>query len=243
MKRGQVAAFVILALIAVAIVIQYLAFRDRTVQRDQLGQIIETATIPPQLMPIKIGVESCIKDTLEESLLLVSLQGGRFVLQEPYFSTEGIATSYGSYQRRLTLPSLEKIEEELAIALETLLPLCVDALSFPAFSLINEGINTDITINNKGINANVRYPLTITRGNTTTLLNPHYEAAIQTDFKGMYATANHLAEQQTDFIKLTPLINSQYELNLLYTKENALVYLIHSKEGEELSYTFMFAVP
>ncbi len=110
-KRGQVTVFIILGIVLITVVALFLYLGGFLTTTGTEREDSE-AFVASQVEPVKKVVRDCVKDSLVDSILFVSIQGGYF---DPVYSEEvgGYSVSYGCKDGYNGLPLLSFIEGEL----------------------------------------------------------------------------------------------------------------------------------
>ena len=110
-KRGQVTVFIILGIVVVAAIGFFLYIGGVFTKEEMTGEEIERF-VASQVEPVKKVVEDCVKKTLVDGILFVSIQGGYF---DPvyYESFGGYDVSYACKDGINRLPLLSFIAGEI----------------------------------------------------------------------------------------------------------------------------------
>jgi regulator of extracellular matrix RemA (YlzA/DUF370 family) len=152
-KRGQVALFVVMAIIIVggAVGILY----------TQTG-LFKGETLNPEIAPIKSFIDNCVSETGKGALFIIGQQGG-------YFQLPALSLSrypYYFYGNKSLMPSKSKIETELAGYMNDNLPLCIENFAnFSDFDITTESqAVSKVTILADKVNFDVSYRLSIKKG-------------------------------------------------------------------------------
>jgi hypothetical protein len=110
MKRGQIAVFVIVAIIIVTAIASFVYIRN----------IQKLSAVNPDVKPINSFIESCIKSTGEDALIFIGQHGGYY--NPPSLSINNIPIYF--YNNKSYFPSKEKIESEISLYINEMLPFC-----------------------------------------------------------------------------------------------------------------------
>ena len=110
-KRGQVTVFIILGIVLVTVVALFL-YLGGGLTTTGVDREDAEAFVASQIEPVKKVVENCVKDSLVDSILFVSIQGGYF---DPVYYEDigGYSVSYGCKDEYNGLPLLSFIEREI----------------------------------------------------------------------------------------------------------------------------------
>ncbi|MCD4760203.1 hypothetical protein K8R33_04940 [archaeon] len=129
-KRGQVTVFIVVGIV-ILIVFALLFFLRSTITESSFEDEMNALTVPKQLEPVKIYLDSCLKQTVEEGVFILGEQGGYINLPEdiaqrstlnPFSNTleiyKGAEVAYWYYETAngieiQNIPTKEKIELEI----------------------------------------------------------------------------------------------------------------------------------
>ena len=96
-KRGQVTTFIILGLLIVIAIILLLVILKVPIGELKTGPSEEIAR-QLQIESIKEYVDSCVKDTANNGLYIIGLQGGYINLPDKVLEIDNIKIAYGYYK-------------------------------------------------------------------------------------------------------------------------------------------------
>jgi len=158
-KRGQMTIFIIIAIILVGGIIFFLMIK---------GDAGKETSIPSDITPIQSFVEDCIGEIGIEAVYYIGEKGGYFY--SPNFSiATGIPYYYSNSKNYM--PSKKIVQKEISSYINRKLFFCTkNFIDFPQFEIIQKEIKTDTKIQNNNINFNVNYPISITQGEMTSII-------------------------------------------------------------------------
>lgn len=205
-KRGQVALFVIIAVVIVGLVAAFFAFRD------QLG----LTSLPSEVQPVFSYYTTCIDDALRAGAELAGSQGGRIDSgvyvpgsdYAPFSSHLFFAGSQIPYWFSLTsnglvsenVPSRTELEDEFAEFVAQRLALC-DFTSFrqQGFDVAVGGTpRVDVSLEDSSINARVSSTLSVGLGEVRGTRTMH-DVQVASELGSLYSEAVSLYnDQQTN---------------------------------------------
>ena len=214
-KKGQIALFVIIAIMLVGgILLVYSFFQS-------------PSYVPSKLAPAESQLQGCIKTAVEQGTALMGAQGGyitppkfeagseiypstsqlnffgAIVPHWFYISGNGIANRQD--------PSLDLMNLQLGDYIKSSLKQCsFKNLEDSGFTVSEEG-EPKVTADIKDgyISANVVWPVTITLGNTTRRITSH-NLRVSSNFKGLYDTAESIFKKENSGFFL-----EQYALDII----------------------------
>jgi len=199
-KRGQITIFIIIAVIIIAIVAVFFVFREDLIDKNQNSL---------EIAPIANFVQECIDTTFEDSLYQIAQQGGysRYSYLEKT-NDEGI--TYYLIEGKNYLPSKSLVEDEIEEYFERKVFLCINQFSNFQDYTIEEGVlESSVNIEEDEIKLKAEYPLTITKGESTTKIED-FESKIQIKLEPIYnSVADFISSQkETDKLCLTCLASA-----------------------------------
>jgi len=157
-KRGQVTIFIIIAILIIASVLIFFMFK---------GQI-KQSLYSPEVESVYLFVDNCIDKVGLEVIYKIGENGGYYF--PPNFSTESGIPYYYS-KGRSYMPSKEEIEKEISFFVNEKLFFCTrNFIDFLNFEITQEEIKTKTTIKDNKVDLNINYPISITHGDSTSLI-------------------------------------------------------------------------
>jgi hypothetical protein len=151
-KRGQLSIFIIIGVIIVLLIGLSVFF----LSMNNNEQSSET-TLSPQQATVKATIDACLRQTLEAGVVHISDRGGYYKFPEQTKQFNNVA--YYFNEGKVVMPTLETIQDQLALYVEDKMPECIEPNNFNALSLEQGDINAKIIINNNNVQANIDYPI------------------------------------------------------------------------------------
>jgi len=216
-KRGQLAIFVIVAIVIVAAVVLFFVFRDR----------IGIGEISAEFLPVYNYYSECIQQEVEIGSGLMSFQGGRIAIgdYEPAsnyapFSSHldffGSSVEYWYYISgngliRENSVSINEMERELEEFLNARLSECnFDDFYQQGFYIQQNGeIVSDVTINENSISVEVISDMNVLRGESSARKTIH-NVKIDSKLGGLYNEAKKIYDKE-----LTESFLGEYAVDVL----------------------------
>lgn len=238
-KRGQITIYIIIAIVLLGIIIGFFAVR-RT-----------PAPLPEPPDSIQSYVDSCLLQSLRESIYLNSLQGGYFL---PANSSVKYLFLYAPLyweNRKANVPTIPMIENQLGFAVQVGVVQCIDDLKFfreKGYNITLENVkNVSIKILDKEVSAKVVLPIFVTRVGTV----EYQEFSQRTNFDllGKYNLVKKAIEWQNqtpDDVPIAQYSKLAYENNFKFEianlKNNIFLYaFIFNETLTNVNYTYVFA--
>jgi len=186
MKRGQIALFVIIAILIV-VAVGFLVYTQREAIGFKQG-------INAEIRPINSFIEDCIKSTGEDALIFVGKQGGYFDLPKNLIDSY----AYYFYDNKSYLPSKEIIENQISLYMNEMLPFCTkNFVDFKDFQIEAdpEAVNTKTTILKDKITFDVSWLVSIKKLESTYTLN-QFSADVKSRMNAVYSVIQNMTEEQ-----------------------------------------------
>ncbi|MBU1103871.1 MAG: hypothetical protein KJ600_04915 [Nanoarchaeota archaeon] len=244
-KRGQVALFVILAILLVALILILFLARDQ-ISNSFSSDTRRIGSVSQQVVHIRDYTYSCAETVSKEAIQLIGLQGG-VISSEYAYPTETSLISYGYYKGKERLPSLNIIEKEIDLYIETFLPYCFSEDEFSDFEIKRDKVDSETTIKEDLVVIDIRYPMVASKTDVTFDLNVLYPVDVDVNLHGTHKTADEIVKKisrNPNFIELSFLTDLEYDVTILQKTDEVYVYSVTDQQGfeREEPYTFMFAV-
>lgn len=237
-KKGQVTIFIIAAVIIIGMVALFFTIRG-TFQKE---------AYTPDVSAIKNFIDECVEDVGKEGIFVVSIQGG-FLNPEPNIQILGFKIGYLYYEGENRLPNLGDIEKDISKYVSLNLEACVN--EFESFKKtgfnINQGnIETNTIIREDFVDINIRFPLSIEKDNSTSILSEEYKRTYPIKLKKYYDVAKAIVEMEMkDPSKIDAIYLLNLDINIDFTnyENQVIVYALEDKESKinNKPYLFVFA--
>lgn len=200
-RKSQAAIFIIVALVIILSGVLYFFYQRQAVED-------EIETVQPEIAPIKLYVENCMKSIAEDGLQTIGLTGGYINIPE------SINNNPGSYLGNLpdfripywwhdgieSVPSEEFINSQLSSHISSELKNCLDSFRpFAGSFEINEidGPIVDIQFNENDVSVKLKYPLEIiSRNGDVKQLLQSFNYILPIRFKKVYGLAKTIMERE-----------------------------------------------
>ncbi|MBW3012788.1 hypothetical protein KY340_01150, partial [Candidatus Woesearchaeota archaeon] len=84
MKKGQITLFIIIGIIILVVFFFLFYITQRLTPGEQEVEQLTIAKSKLRSAPLRYYVESCVQKSFEDGIKLISLQGGRIYMEQPY---------------------------------------------------------------------------------------------------------------------------------------------------------------
>jgi len=180
MKRGQIALFMIIALVlAFGIILLYS-------QREKLGWGL--AGTNSEIRPMEAHVIDCLEKTSMNGVEILGLQGGYIDLPAQSFDANGSKIAYAYQSRKMLFPSHESIEKQIESYVEKEIPNCVQWEKWPDFRISEGKPNALALMEDESMILNLVWPITIEKGNSRYLISK-FDKTVNVSAGRMYKAA------------------------------------------------------
>jgi len=187
-KRGQIALYVIIALLIVAAIGAVVYIKQKSTGLPSPSDDIKA---------IRIFVGSCLDKTAEDALMMIGLQGGYYIPPAHSFGT----VAYYYYEGQRYFPEKSTIENQLGSYVSDNLGNCIkDFKDFPDFSITKGAVSAKATILEDKVIFDIDYPLTITRMSTSQVSK--FSTEIPSRIYTIYRVAALIMAEQMDSDKI-----------------------------------------
>ncbi len=243
-KRGQVVLFVILGLVLVVLIWSiFHVYQARAISRSsENGKITDVKSVSN-------FVNVCLQQKGVEALVDIAGKGGYFDL--PVYSTEQLPDNvpYFLYQGSIFIPTVEKIQENVARAVEKRLGDCLNFSSFQDGDILAEGRpEIMIVFGREEMRVKVLQKIVVRNEQSETTLKS-FTASIPTVFLEMYEHAKKIVEthkRSGEYVCLSCLrqLNAVggFTVKTGMSPERFLYALEEDKKENAKSVIFRFAV-
>ena len=233
-KRGQITIFVIIALIIVSLAGLFF----------YLSGGLEQSVFPPETDNVKLFVQSCIEETLEEGIVFVSSRGGYFNLPDNYFDGF-LATSYWMYDGRDISPSMEIVELELSKYIENQVGYCIESNEFTDKDFDFQDKKVETVIKADKILVNLKMPTFVTLGDSVSLIkNYKYEENNDVLFRFFSVSKNIIKNigDSDNSLNIMPIFNitDSQKTDVFIDTYNEDTYIFNLKDRLNERYSFSF---
>ena len=181
-KRGQITIFIIIAIVIIGIIGLYFLFDD------ELEKMFTTKT-----SSINTFVEECIENTGKDAIYQIGQNGGYYLT--PKISTPGGIPYY--YNEKNYMPSKKRIENQIALYLNEMLEFCTEDFSdFPEFNISSGEANSKVIIKDSEVILNVKYPISITKDKSTSIIENFEDIKIPVRLGIIYDSIEEIIKDQ-----------------------------------------------
>jgi len=145
-KRGQLTIFVIVAIVVVAAIISIIYLMNQKTSSGQDDEYWQQADVKQRVNVIKDYLQDCVDSTTKEGLILIAFQGGYYEPPMRRFDYSPTFFPYYYYEGQINMPSLERIESELAKYAGDTMIKCVEDGDYERFDMEYTDPRTDVKI-------------------------------------------------------------------------------------------------
>jgi len=258
-KKAQVTVFIIIAIVIVAVLGLFFILRG-----DILNPSPKNDLEQPELVTIiKDKIESCLTDTVNQTLFLMGLQGGFYQLDDNLlvYSSGDIETNqliaYYLISSQIFFPNTTEMEKQLSLGVESLSPDCLDDIvneysdKGVSIKYSFDGSSFSSTLDQTGVNLNSNFLISIRDKNNSYSLE-NFETTYSSDFLKMYSAALEMVEEQKKHLDSFCItcydpITSKYNIQIKTIETEfdggyvIIYYLYPIQDNSSLGDPFIFA--
>ncbi|MBI2148205.1 hypothetical protein HYU23_00845 [Candidatus Woesearchaeota archaeon] len=218
-KRGQAAAFIIIGIIIIMVVISVISIRKGILTDLFEGIATERRAVPQQIRPLQDFLDSCVTSITKEAVSIAALQGGRIILEDDELpitqftplgrSLEIIPNSdlktsvwfreRGNSLTELNVPTKTSIENEIGNYVAGNFGSCIFNLtSFEDQGYIISASGTpkaNVELGEGKLSAVINFPLNVKIADTNFTLSQH-RADIDSNLGKLYNMAKQILEKE-----------------------------------------------
>jgi hypothetical protein len=247
-KRAQLTLFILLGLmiVAAALVYYFMSSRDSS---SGLERLIEA---PAEIQPLKLFVESCISEQLQQAVKDLPLQGGYY--ERPPLSTtySGLTIPYYYHHEALSqMPSEQVLGNQIALFLEDRLPDCIQdfrALRQGGFDIDAGELSASALLAQGSVDAEISYPLRVRRNDFSYTID-RFSASVDSTFRQMYGYAEGIIaelEKNPQYMPISFLIelasDNGFTVETILQDEGSVIYTLNDVDALREPRIFAFAV-
>jgi len=234
-NKAQITLYVILGIVIIVLIGLFFLFRPQIIKPEKISQV------PFELQPIKNHIDDCIKTTSLAGLSLIGAQGGHIFAKTLELETSYGNISYGYYDRKNTLPTINEMQKDISDFLELALPNCIDFSLFQNFEITAEKLKASTKIAEKEVIIEIKYPISAkTSDSEAQLKNFLYIAPVRLGH--LHGIATDIITKTVNnpkWIDLTNLDDFDVDINIIPHSPDTLVYSITDNQTD--LYLFLYA--
>ena len=235
-KRGQITIFIIVAIIIIAVAGIYY-FTNSDTLRDEPSI--------PESKEVYSFVQYCIEKSISESIVEIGQNGG-YMLPAKFSTEGGFAYYYFNYTNYM--PSKEKITEELSSLIKGKLFACTnDFKEFTEINIFQKDPEIITLIGNNKILFDIKYPLTLEKGNSTSILEDFGEYRSEVRLGLLYDSIYEIIEESDENVCLSCIgekaIENDFYVEVRNYDDNSIIFIFKDENSiiNDGHFVFKFA--
>lgn len=250
-EKAQLSLFFIFGIsVLIAILfLNYIKSYEKESSFKKESDISNTASMQPDLAPIKLNIDFCLQETTKEALTYIGLHGGYYNMPNPKVTYFWDDFPYYVYGGKNHTPSLEAIEAQISDFIAEQSPYCIDSINLEGVAIDGKINFIKTSIRNGSVLIHVDYPISVKKANSIKKIsNFNYEIPIR--LKAVYEVAFKIAQEKLRSGKklcADCLINlastNDVFLDVTKYKNDTLIFNIidNTTRLDESNYVFSFA--
>jgi hypothetical protein len=241
-KKAQITILVIVAVVVVGAVLVTFAIKTKSSSIPKLQTFND-----PEINQINQEIQNCVEQRALDAIYLIGLQGGYTHLPESHISSNLFNIAYGLKNKKNTLPSILKIEEEIEEYLNIMLPFCLDLETYSQLNITQQNPESDINIKDDKVKISTIIKTSIQKNERSYELDHPYETEIPIRLGKIHKTAKEIINKHLEdpnYIDLTYLNLLEFNVMFLPFEDKTIIYTLTDEEStiNEISYSFMFGI-
>ncbi len=241
-KRAQITLFVIVGLLLITLV--YFFLYSINYQKFK-SDIVRSTKLPPDVEGIRQNVELCFKESGENALVLIGLQGGYAVSPIKSYEINNLYVPFYYFEGSNLMPSLKDIESEISDYVSNAMQKCVDINEIKGFDARLEKTSISSNIGDNKVIISANYPLTLIKGNVTFKLIQPYEVEYDIRLKKIYLNSLNItnSNMKGDYIIDFDSLRDDMNMTVSLVADKVILYTQHDDKFllNNKPYVFVFA--
>ncbi|MBS3093936.1 hypothetical protein J4456_05140 [Candidatus Pacearchaeota archaeon] len=180
--KSQITIYIVVIILILSVILLFLLNQG----------LLRSETVSPEINPIRTFVEDCIMEVGHEGIYTIGKQGGYFLTPEP--NIEGIP--FYQVEDKDYWPSREKVEEQLALYMDIMLPFCTNGFEeLSEFSITEKTIKSSVSIEDDQVYFSIIYPLHISKDSDSYYLK-NFDGSIPVRLGILHMAAGEIIHEQ-----------------------------------------------
>ena len=195
-KKGQVTVFIIIGILLVAAAGAYFYLKASEAEAG-----IKPVEVTGIASAVNLFVNDCVRDTSEEAVLWIGMQGGYYKVPEPIFpfGVFDVPVFYDEGEPQ-HVPTAQEFGDQLGIYVSDNLDFCLnnfESFLSQGYSFETGEITPKVLVGEKKVLFNVNYPITVRLQDASQSIDT-FGAEVDVQIPKMIKTANQYLDAQAD---------------------------------------------
>ncbi len=220
-KKGQVAIFVIIAIVIVLGILLVVFARSASKEVSDPSKLdLEDRVI--------FDLQNCIDEQLGVAIQIVGLQGGHVNLPDEVLNTNIGPVTYGLKNGRNVVPSVSFMEKEINSYFDLILPSCIDENDYLGAELESSFNDVRTVIGSDRVSLNVEIFVSMLKDGSSETINKKISSEVGVRLREMRNAAWDIANlhvRAPNFVDITYLLESEFDV-LFVPIDESLLYSI-----------------
>jgi hypothetical protein len=164
-KKGQLTIFIIIGIVLLAIAgVAY--YYMTQIKKTEVSS--ETSELSSDILPVKAYIDSCIKSVGKDAIFWIGQQGGYYIPPEKSIVNYYLKIPYYYYLGDSVMPTMDRVERELAAYVNNMLPNCtnnLEEIESLGFNVEQGTVSTKARISPNMVTFDVNLPVVIKETN------------------------------------------------------------------------------
>ncbi|MCF7861480.1 hypothetical protein K9M79_04465 [Candidatus Woesearchaeota archaeon] len=247
MRKGQVTLFIILGVLVIMMFGLYVLSLQNEKEIDT-GSVTESSKDSISITNI---IDTCVKDTIDEGLQILGLQGGYSVVPMMSLPTEYAFIPYYYFDGQDFSSDIDTFETEFILYIDEHLDMCINGFeAMDGVAIESNDVSSRVTINDNGLDVAFDGTVTVVTDDKEQRVNyaPYRKAM---PIKNIYEIIDEIISEtkiNPRYINLNLMFDlmDEYNVNIetLNYGDDTVVYAITDENNKigRYPYLFMFAI-
>jgi hypothetical protein len=236
-KKGQVAIFIIMAIVLVLVLIVAFFF---TGAKD-IG--LKTGIV--ELNAINLAFEDCIISQATSALSLIGISGGYIEPLNNFEETEIGKVSYALKNKQTILITKSDLEKEISNYVTSTIRFCILSRNYPQLVIEQQDAQVTTSVKQNEVIVSAIIPIIVTKGDQTVTANIKHEIELSVRMGKIIDMVNGIIikqKQARDSIPLTYLSGLDAETSFSYHTDSIILYVLFDEGSilDDVQYSFSF---
>jgi len=241
-KKGQLTIFIIVAIVIVALAVLLFIFRGDLISNEDVLSL--------EASSVKLKIEECMQESFEDSIFVVSLQGGYFDIPENYidYTLDDLGglvyVPFYVSEGNDFVPSKSFLENQISKATISLSENCFNFSNLDYnVEVDSDNIEASSSIEDNMISLRVIAPVVVSKAEDVSRFEK-FSFEQETSIKQLYDLASSLSEIQLEYgnnVCMTCFSDLMKDLDIALdtteirrTSDFVFIYSLHNYESQEM---------
>lgn len=247
-KKAQLTIIIIVAIVLVSAIAGTTVVITNNKKIAASNAYFAQTDIKPTLEAIRSQILDCAKDTSEDALITIGVQGGFYERQNQYFELQSTFIPYYYYLGKYFQPTKVDIERELNNYVSDNLNKCLSGINYPDYQITHKDARIDTRIKDEEVSFTIHQQTQIAReGHKITIELSDHPQNIPSELLAIinladYITESHKEDPELYCVSCVSEIARENDLfvDIIEFRENEMLTIISETHTGSDPYSFEF---